>query len=459
MTQSATDTVTTIPATTTEYPVALAPPSTLQGRNPEYELLAWTLFNVNDPAAWNAFVTGAEPDQFINAGCREIAERMISMKSEHQFVNAVALCHEGTSTDMLCAVRDMLGNACTTYWGPGDYPVLAVRYWAHQVALSAYQRQASSKMRALLGKCEDGSLTPEHLDASWRDIRAYAKLNESVTISAREAMMEALAEIEKAATDEAEPVVSTGITKLDECTNGFERGELWIIGARPSQGKTALAVKMLIHASKNDPAAFVSLETSARRIMQRWIVIADQIPMHELKSGKLPPSRTRQMIELCREIVGRRLNILDKPGASIGEIEAWMDIQQEILCPRVVFLDYLTLIQKTDPRQDLREHVDAVVTSLKNFAMRRQITVVLLAQLNRGTNEEARPAMNRLKESGGIEQAADKILFIHRPEKDEADLAVENCELIVAKQKDGATGIIRSLFRRETMTFSGDDDE
>ena len=250
--------------------------------------------------------------------------------------------------------------------------------------------------------------------------------------------------------------IPTGFSKLDEMTSGFQESDFIIIGARPSVGKTALALNMAsnIAINNNIPTAFFSLEMSDVALAHRLISTEAMIDSNKLRSGFFGNSEFRKILDVSGKISDAPFYIVDMPNMKMTDIRS----QARRLCAqeniKIIFIDYLGLIShdnKNMPRYDL---VSDISRSLKSLARELKIPVVVLAQLNRENERQGhQPTLANLRDSGSIEQDADLVIFLHKKQikkskKDETDdeplphSGNYTTEMIVAKQRNGPIGII-----------------
>ncbi len=261
----------------------------------------------------------------------------------------------------------------------------------------------------------------------------------------------------------------TSYDELDTMTGGFQKGDLVVIAARPSMGKTALALNIAENIARSGHAVgFFSIEMSKTQIMMRLLAVKSRISMSAIRSGK--PHFTQKewnAIELAAgELEAAKLYIDDSATLSIVEMKTRARRLKNERGLDVIFVDYLQLIKVTGDmlrRSDSRAQEVAVISaSLKEIAKELEIPVVALAQLNRspeqrGPRKEGGPKyqLSDLKESGAIEQDADVIIFLHREEQNDKDTERKGeADVIVAKQRNGPTGKIVLAYQDKYTKFS-----
>jgi replicative DNA helicase len=259
--------------------------------------------------------------------------------------------------------------------------------------------------------------------------------------------------------------VPSGFTKLDRLTSGWQRSDLIIIAARPSMGKTAFALSMArnIAVEHKRPIAFFSLEMSSIQLVNRLIVSETELPSDRIRNGRLEEYEWKQLDFKIKSLVEAPIFIDDTPAISIFELRAKcrrLKVQHQI---EAVFVDYLQLMSGTgDNRGSREQEVSTISRSLKSIAKELNIPVIALSQLNRSVELRSgnkRPQLSDLRESGAIEQDADLVLFIHRPEKydiyedEQGNSLVGLAEIILAKHRNGPIGDIQLKFRDESAKF------
>ena len=242
--------------------------------------------------------------------------------------------------------------------------------------------------------------------------------------------------------------IASGLTELDTMTSGFQNSELIIIGARPSMGKTAMALSMLQNITVRDkiPAAFFSLEMSDMQIMQRLIASEGRIPSQKLRSGLLTLQELQKMQTAAGNLYEAPLYIVDTPNMKLLELRAIarrLKMEKDI---KIIFIDYIGLITTENTQIPRYEQVSEISRSLKSLARELNIPVVALSQVRRDA-EQKEPTLADLRESGSIEQDADVVMFIHRDRKSATEEKPDlDTKLIVAKQRNGPIGDLEIIF-------------
>lgn len=267
--------------------------------------------------------------------------------------------------------------------------------------------------------------------------------------------------------------LQTGFTALDKITSGWQNSDLVIIAARPAMGKTAFVLSMAknMSVSYDYPIALFSLEMSNVQLVNRLIVNTCEIPGEKIKNGQLTPYEWEQLDFKIKELYDAPLFIDDTPSLSVFELRTKARRLVREHGVKMIIIDYLQLMNASGMAYGSREQeVSMISRSLKGLAKELNIPIIALSQLNRGVEgrtgaEGKRPQLSDLRESGAIEQDADMVCFIHRPEyykimEDEKGNSLAGlAEIIIAKHRNGATGDVLLRFKSEFARFQNVDDE
>jgi replicative DNA helicase len=257
----------------------------------------------------------------------------------------------------------------------------------------------------------------------------------------------------------------SGFTSLDAITSGWQPSDLVIIAARPSMGKTAFVLSMARNmAVEHDvPVAVFSLEMSSLQLVNRLIASETEIGSEKLRNGKLSTAEWQQLHAKISRLVKAPIYVDDTPALSIFELRAKCRRLQQRHGIKVLVIDYLQLMTAgNDNRGNREQEVSTISRQLKIIAKELDIPVIALSQLNRGLEqrENKKPMLSDLRESGAIEQDADMVLFIHRPERQGIKVDGEGnslkgiAEIVIAKHRNGAVGEIVLRFREELALFT-----
>ncbi len=285
--------------------------------------------------------------------------------------------------------------------------------------------------------------------------------------NAKDILAKALAQIEQASKNtSAFNGVPSGFMAIDRVTLGWQPSDLIIIAARPSMGKTAFVLSMARNMAIDHeaPVAFFSLEMSAVQLMMRLIVAETGLSGTDIKSGRLTPEQWRHLESATKPLGTAPLYIDDTPALSVFEFRSKarrLKIHHDI---KIIVIDYLQLMTGNQDSKGNREQEVAFISrTLKAIAKELDIPIIALSQLNRSTETRGgskRPQLSDLRESGAIEQDADIVAFIHRPEyyginTDENGMPTAGmAEIIIAKHRNGAVTDVKLRFLKDQARFA-----
>src|SRR5213595_3102209 len=284
-------------------------------------------------------------------------------------------------------------------------------------------------------------------------------------LSMKEQVMSTLESIEKLFENKgAITGVSTGFRDLDKLTSGLHSSEMIVIAARPSMGKTALAMKIAEHAAIEVklPVAIFSLEMSAQQLVQRMLCSRARVNLAKTRDGFLAEADFPKLTHAASKLAEAKIFVDDSAGLTILELRAKarrLKAQHDV---RLIIVDYLQLLRSTSRRaQDNRQlEISEISAGLKGLAKELKIPIIVVAQLNRQPEQRSggKPRLIDLRESGSIEQDADLVGLLVRPEIYEEDEEARaekegEAELIIAKQRNGPVGEILLTFLKEFTRF------
>ena len=249
-------------------------------------------------------------------------------------------------------------------------------------------------------------------------------------------------------------------------TAGLQKGDLCIVAARPSMGKTSWVLNVAANAaiSHNIPVAVFSLEMSAQQLVQRMLCSEGRVDAQKLRLGRLSQSEHERLAKAAGYLNTAPLWIDDQPGANVLEIRAKARrLQSEIRADGkdlgLLVIDYMQLMSGTQRSESRVQEVSQISRGLKALARELDIPVVALSQLSRGpeARTDKRPMLSDLRDSGSIEQDADTVMFLYRPEyyapPEKRDELQGKSELIIGKQRNGPTGVVELYFQKAYTRF------
>jgi replicative DNA helicase len=252
--------------------------------------------------------------------------------------------------------------------------------------------------------------------------------------------------------------ISSGFTKLDEMTGGMHGGDLIILAGRPSMGKTAFALNIAQHVALNlkQTVAVFSLEMSKESLLTRMVCAAARVDSQKFRAGYLNREEREKLNKALHALVEAPLYIDDTAGLNIMDMHAKLRrLERE---PKLVVVDYLQLMSSRGRSENRNQEVSALSRGMKLLAKELNVPMLVLSQLSRAVEtrqDDHRPQLSDLRDSGSIEQDADLVSFVYREEvykKDREDLR-GLAELIVAKQRNGPVGTVRLVFLHAQTKF------
>jgi replicative DNA helicase len=254
--------------------------------------------------------------------------------------------------------------------------------------------------------------------------------------------------------------ISTGFTKFDEMTGGLHGGELFILAARPSMGKTALALNIAQHVATRNrgTVAVFSLEMSKESLLTRMMCAGARVDQQKFRMGYLNQEERRKLHEAAEQLIEAPLFIDDTPGTTIMDVHAKLRRLRNEHGLALVVIDYLQLMSSRGRSENRNQEISAMSRGLKLLANELQVPFMVLSQLSRAPEQrpgDHRPQLSDLRESGSIEQDADLVGFIYREEvyKPEREDLRGLADLILAKQRNGPTGLVKMVFLKESTKF------
>jgi replicative DNA helicase len=256
--------------------------------------------------------------------------------------------------------------------------------------------------------------------------------------------------------------VPTGFYDLDRMTSGLQGGDLVILAARPSMGKTALAINIAEHVALNEglPVAIFSMEMGAAQLVVRIVGSLGRIDQNRLRTGKLQPDEFTRLVETADRVGRSSLFIDESPGLTPSELRAnARRLARKCGKLGLIVVDYLQLMSGSNGSdgENRATELGEISRGLKMLAKELQCPVIALSQLSRGVEQrpDKKPMMSDLRESGAIEQDADVIMFIYRDDYYKKELSKEPgvAEIIIAKQRNGPTGSVKLAFLKNITKF------
>ena len=303
----------------------------------------------------------------------------------------------------------------------------------------------------------------EIMDKAERDILGVTRSRRATDFkSSREVVSNVMQElIRLRSSDNRVTGIKTGYTDLDRMTNGFQRGDLIILAARPAMGKTAFALNLALNASFYNPGAIAifSLEMPAEALMKRILSAKSAVESNKLRSGAILDDEFSKLNEAANELMASKLFVDDSSNIKISEVFSKCRKLKSEHGLDLVVIDYLQLISGSGKSGDNRQQ--EISRSLKGLAREMECPVIALSQLSRSveTRPDKHPMLSDLRESGAIEQDADIVMFLYRDayyaKDDEAEQnnPTDQTDLDIAKHRNGATGKVELAFQKSISAF------
>lgn len=404
-----------------------------------------------DAEAVGTVIQYLRPDNFYAIQNQKIFQAIIDLSNKGQRADLITITEELRQTGVL----ELAGGPGYVASLTDTVPTSAnVEYYAKVVLETSMRRSLLYISSKIISSAHNDSVESRAvLEEAQKQIFELTDANQTATYKTpMQLIPRAIEAIEKLYhTRDAFTGIPSGLQELDQMTSGFQKSELIIIGARPSIGKTALALSMASHTSIKEkiPTAFFSLEMSDMQLTQRLLSAESRIPSQNIRTGLLKMSDLQALQDAAGHIYDAPLYIVDMPSMKLLDLRAMARRLKSQFDIQIIFIDYITLITSENSLIPRHEQIAEISRSLKSLARELNIPVVALSQVKRDA-EGKKPTLADLRESGSIEQDADVVMFLHRERSNsskegEKDMPIDT-ELIVAKQRNGPIGDIEILF-------------
>jgi replicative DNA helicase len=412
-----------------------------------------------DNNALNAAIEALKAEDFFLPQHRHVFNRMIALGESQQAIDLVTLTEELHRSGELEASG---GAPYLASLADGMPRVSNVEHYARIVKEKALLRSLIHTAHNIQQHAFDGEEGADAiLDSAESSIFAIAEDRvKAGLISVKDIVRDNFERLEKIFREgKSVTGISTGYGELDKLLSGLQPSELIILAARPSQGKTALALNLAENIAIRGglPVALFSLEMSKESLLQRLVASVAQVDAHKFRSGHLSREDWRRMTEALGTISASPLWVDDAGSISVLEIGAKARRLKKDKGLSLLIVDYLQLITARGRFNSRQEEVASISRGLKGLAKELGIPVLVLSQLTRAPEREERgPQLSDLRESGAIEQDADVVMFIYRPNffnlnatPEERDMA----DILIAKQRNGPTDKVKFVFRSRLTRF------
>ena len=397
-------------------------------------------------------------DDFYQSQYGIIFDAMKELNDEEKPVDAITLqdkLREKNLPPDVCSI-DFVKNLIMSV------PTSAnVRHYAEIVKNKSTLRNLIRVADGIADKCySQQEETPEILDETEKEIfDVLQQRTHGEFTPIRDIVLSTVEKIDLASKNTSHVTgLASGYYDLDMKTTGFQNSDFILIAARPSMGKTALALNIAGNMAfkQNLPVAIFSLEMSQDQLMNRLIAVEADIKAQNIRVGQLSDQEWKDLIRASGLIAQSKMIIDDTPGISFSELRSKARKYKLDFDIRIIFIDYLQLMvgsKNTDSRQ---QEVSDISRALKSLARELNIPIIALSQLNRSVEqrEDHRPMLSDLRESGAIEQDADVVMFIYRDDYYHKDSEhAGETEVIIAKQRNGPIGTVNLAWVPELTKF------
>ena len=411
-----------------------------------------------DNSSINEALEIIRPEDFYRSASQSIFQAMVSLTDKREPIDIVTLSQQLRLQNRLEEVGGMENLARLASIVP---TAANVPFYARVIKDYALRRKVITECSRIMNESFDlEGEVDDFLDSSEQRFLKISDDRISASFArVSDVVQDSLRLVEKLY-DQKEPVtgVPTGFIKLDQKTAGFQASDLIIIAARPSMGKTALAISILEHIGivKKQAVAFFSLEMSKEQIVLRMLCSQARVSNSKVRTGHLGERDFPRIVDAASRIAEAPIFIDDTAAITITELRAKCRRLHREHPLSIIAVDYLQLMRSPTYSNSREQEISDISRSLKAISKELGVPVIALSQLNRSveSRNDKRPVMSDLRESGAIEQDADLIMFIYRDEVYNPETEDKNvAEIIIAKQRTGPTGTVRLAFWPELTRF------
>ena len=411
-----------------------------------------------DKEAINTSIEIIKPEDFYKEANREIYEAILELFNKSEPVDLITLSEElrrrGTLENVggVTYLANLSSSVATT---------ANTQYYCEIVREKAILRRLIKSSNEIMGLAyedteEVGSII-EKAEKAIFDITQGTHRDGFSPI--REVLLDSFAKIEEMAANQGELTgLTTGFIDIDNKLSGLQKSDLVLLAARPSMGKTALGINICVNSALKAKAkvAIFSLEMSKEQLVQRMISSVAHVDLQKIISGRLTEDEWLQIINSMGPLSQADIYIDDTAGISLTEMKAKCRRLKMEKGLDLVLVDYLQLMQIEGHSENRQQEISAISRGLKALAKEMDCPVIALSQLSRAPELRAdhRPILSDLRESGAIEQDADVVMFLYRDEYYHEDSDKKNIgEVIIAKHRNGPTGTVELVFKKEFTKF------
>lgn len=411
-----------------------------------------------DKTAINTAVEIIRPDDFYKPANGEIYSAIIDLFNKNEPVDLITLQEELKRRGSLEAVG---GVSYLANLSGGVATTANTEYYCKIVDEKSTLRKLISSSNEIIGKAyEDSEEVNIIIEAAEKNIFDITQGSQREGFSPiNEVLLDSFAKIEEMAANKGGLTgLTTGFIDMDIKLSGLQKSDLVLLAARPSMGKTALGINMVTNSALKAGAkvAVFSLEMSKEQLVQRMIAGTAHVDLQKIISGRLDEEEWLNIINSMGPLSAANVYIDDTAGISLMEMKAKcrrLKIEKGL---DLVVIDYLQLMQMEGKQESRQQEISSISRGLKALAKEMDCPVVALSQLSRAPELRAdhRPILSDLRESGAIEQDADVVLFLYRDDYYNEDSDQKNIgEVIIAKHRNGPTGTLELVFKKEYTKF------
>ena len=415
----------------------------------EKRLLSALMLNDGEAVAEVAEVLKAE--DFYRPEHRLIYAAILRLSAADVALNAFVVSDELKKTGDFSRVTPEYLYGLTTL----EYTTARGSYYVEQIKTAAQLRRLAQIGRELADSAtKSDATTIEILAETEKKLTRATAGSFRKIVSAQDLASEIFDDV--TAPRDGTPGVPTGFHYLDKLICGLKKSDLIILAARPSMGKTALAMNIAANAAREHVVMIFSLEMSRLQIGQRICSAVSRVNAMRIQNQKLTDGEMAAVKQACSEINNLKFFIDDSRGITLAEIRMKTQRLKRERGLDLIVIDYLQLIQCGERYRGNRvQEVSELSRGLKILAQELDVPVLVLSQLSRAVEQRAekKPLLSDLRESGSIEQDADIVIFLYREEYYNHDESENIAEAIVAKNRNGMTGTVRLYFDKTTLTF------
>jgi replicative DNA helicase len=411
-----------------------------------------------DPDAIIRLATVLRPEDFYREKHSWIYDCVLALHERREPVDFLTLCDELERRGQL---NEVGGRAFITSLINAVPTSIHAEHYAHIVERPAVRRRlidAAGQIAALAyQEAEDVAEVVDHAEQILFGVSERRLSRELLPI--RQVLSDYYDRIEYLTRHRDAMIgIPTGFRQIDDLLGGLQRSDMIILAARPSVGKTSLALTIALHAAKKhrQNVAIFSLEMSAEQVAQRLISAETGIESQRLRKGEIAEDEWGRFMKATSDLADTYLFIDDSPGLSALELRTKARRLHAEVGLDLLIVDYLQLMRGDYRSENRVQEISAISRALKAIARELHVPVLALSQLSRSVESRAdkRPILSDLRESGALEQDADVVLFIYRDDMHNENTERKNiADVIVAKQRNGPTGTVSLYFKKELALF------